>query len=100
MTTGNQGEFEFNFDSGASTNGYDHWQLERRRAAEDLAHRLGLPLGRTVEIWLKDGVRLRGVLRLKEEYLFPEIINQHNLELCVDHLTFGYGEMESCVRRD
>ena len=34
---------------------------------------MGLPLNQPAEVWLKGGIRLRGVLRLKEEQLFvPE----------------------------
>ena len=98
MNQENQGEFTFG--ANYAETGYDRWQEERRRAAEELAWRLGLPLGHAVEIWLKDGVRLRGLLRLKEEFLFAELISERNLELRVDKDPFRYDEMESCVRRD
>ena len=69
-------------------------------AAAELARRIGLPLGHQVEVWLYGGVRLRGKLRLREELLFIEEEQVRHLELVVDHVTFAYREMESCVRLD
>lgn len=91
---------EFHFDSGASEDGYGRWLLGRRMAAESLARKINLPLGHQVEVWLYGGVRLRGVLRLKEEALFIEEERVRHLALKIDHVTFTYREMESCVRLD
>ena len=68
--------------------------------AHRLARRLGLPLGREVEVWLKDGVRLRGLLRLKEAMLFLENVDERSLELAVGKVDFRHADIESCVRMD
>src|SRR6266567_3289195 len=91
---------EFNFDPDASGEGYTRWLLGRRMAVEILARKMNLSLGREVEVWLFGGIRLRGLLRLKEEALFIEEDRVRHLELTVDHVPFTYREMESCVRLD
>jgi hypothetical protein len=65
-----------------------------------LARKLDLPLGHPVEVWLVDNVRLRGVLRLREECLFLPEFGEGNLQFVVDGVAFTVGEMESCVRTD
>lgn len=89
---------EFSFKSGATEQGYTRWLTGRRAAVHELALRMGLPLGREVEIWLYGGIRLRGKLRLKNEFLFIEEENVRHLELQIEKVTFAYREMESCVR--
>ncbi len=69
-------------------------------ASAELARRLGLPLGHPVEVWLCGGVRLRGLLRLKEELLFIHEDNTRSLEFVVDGVSFPYRELESCSRLD
>ncbi len=64
-----------------------------------LANQRNLPLGHSVEVWLRGGIRLRGTLRLREEILFVPN-DQHGLQLTVDGVKFNDGEMESWVRRD
>jgi hypothetical protein len=91
---------EFNFKGPASEAGYDGWLAGRRLAVEELARRMGLPLGHQVEVWLTGGIRLRGKLRLREEVLFIEEDRVRHLEMLVDHFCFAYREMESCVRLD
>lgn len=90
----------FDFQDNSQPDGLERWYQQRERASHRLARRLGLPLGHEVEVWLKDGVVLRGKLRLKEETLFLDTVDERNLELAVDRVDFRYGEMESCVRRD
>ena len=91
---------EFHFDSEASGDGYTRWLLGRRMAVEILARKMNLPLGHQVEVWLLGGIRLRGLLRLKEEALFIEEERVRHLELTVDHVPFTFRDMESCVRLD
>jgi hypothetical protein len=91
---------EFVFDRGATEQGYTRWLGARQVAADQLARRLNLPLGHQVEVWLLGGIRLRGKLRLPEELLFIEEERVRHLQLMVDHVTFTYREMESCVRTD
>jgi hypothetical protein len=92
---------EFNFDATASsTKGYIRWVRSRRRATNELAQKMGLPLGYQVEVWLLGGVRLRGELRLQEDSLFIEEDRIRHLGLMVDKVPFTYREMESCVRLD
>lgn len=94
------GQNEFDFEGSASERGYSTWVASRRVASQELARRLGLPLGHQVEVWLTGGIRLRGKLRLQEELLFIEEDRIRHLGLAVDHMTFAYREMESCVRMD
>jgi len=91
---------EFDFSQSTGGDGLDRWHQQRERASHRLARRLGLPLERQVEVWLKDGVRLRGKLRLKESMLFLEALDEHDLELAIDKVTFHFAEMESCLRLD
>jgi hypothetical protein len=91
---------EFHFEANALEDGYGRWLLGRRMAVEILARKMNLPLGHQVEVWLYGGIRLRGVLRLKEEALFIEEERVRHLDLKVDHVSFTYREMESCVRLD
>lgn len=90
---------EFNFAS-PQGRGYEGWIISRRVAVQELARRMNLPLGHQVEIWLHGGVRLRGLLRLREEVLFIEEEHVRHMELMVDRVGFTYREMESCVRLD
>jgi hypothetical protein len=91
---------EFNFQPTDSERGYGRWLAGRQVAARELARRVHLPLGHEVEVWLRDGVRLRGKLRLEEEMLFIEEERVRHLALVVDHVRFTYRDMESCVRLD
>ncbi|HEV2210952.1 MAG TPA: hypothetical protein VG167_19440 [Verrucomicrobiae bacterium] len=91
---------EFSFAPAPAQAGYDQWLAGRRVAVHELARRLGLPLGNNVEVWLVGGIRLRGVLRLREEILFIEEDRVRHLELVVDGVGFAYREIESCVRTD
>lgn len=91
---------EFNFDAGATGEGYSRWLAGRKLATSEIARRLGLPLGREVEVWLVGHIRLRGKLRLQEELLFIEEDQARHLGFCVDNVPFTMREMESCVRLD
>ncbi|MGA2866808.1 MAG: hypothetical protein ABSF95_20230 [Verrucomicrobiota bacterium] len=91
---------QLNLGDGGTEQGYTQWLTGRRLAAAELARRMGLPLGRQVEVWLCGGIRLRGKLRLQEELLFIEEERVRHLELLVEGVPFTYREMESCVRLD
>ncbi|HEY5910756.1 MAG TPA: hypothetical protein VJA21_09160 [Verrucomicrobiae bacterium] len=91
---------ELDFESAGRGDGHTKWLTGRRMAAEELAHRMNLPLGHQVEVWLYGGVRLRGRLRLQEEVLFVEEEQVRHMQLRVDRVGFSYREMESCVRLD
>ena len=95
-----QSEFDFTQSQTPAADGLTHWQRQREHGLRQLASGLGLPLDRTVEVWLRDGVRLRGPLRLKEAMLFLETVDEHTLQLTVDQFDFRYAEIESCVRTD
>ena len=92
-----QSEFQF---EAAQTDGYQRWTELRRAAAVELAKRCNMPLGHSVEVWLRGGVRLRGVLRLKEELLFTEDDQLNKLEFVVDGVPFTMDHLDSCVRTD
>ena len=91
---------EFSFDQTTAGDGLDRWYQQRDRATRRLAQRLGLPLEREVEVCLKDGVILRGKLRLKEDMLFTEAVDEKHLELAIGRVDFPYNQIESCVRLD
>jgi hypothetical protein len=80
--------------------GLTQWHAERDAAAQGAAAELGLPVGRPVEIWLRGGIRLRGVLRLRDTVLVVEESAAWKLELEVDNVSFRPSEIESCVRLD
>ena len=93
-----QSELDFSSPDGPS--GLDRWREERRQAQRALARRLGLPLGHNVEVWLTNGIRLRGELRLSEDLLFVEENVSPRLTLNVEGTTFSATELESCIRQD
>jgi hypothetical protein len=96
MTSGEQFEFDFQAASGGG-DGLRAWRKQRQAARDQLARRLGLPLGRRVEVRLADGVILRGMLELAEETLFPDRADLTRIELVVDGVSFRQSELEACV---
>ena len=91
---------EFDFDRSAPADGLDRWHAQRERASRRLARRLGLPLDHEVEVRLKDGVILRGKLRLKETVLILEAVDERTLELVIGRADFRPADMDACVRLD
>jgi len=100
MHDGGNAQGEFSFQAGPREDGYARWLAARSLKAAALARQMNLPLGHQVEVWLRGEIRLRGVLRLREEQLFVEEDAVRHLELMVDHVPFTYREMESCIRLD
>lgn len=94
------GQAELPFEGGSGSAGLEHWQQQRRETIQQLARDLGLPIGHRAEVWLRGGIVLRGVLRLREELLFVEEHATPALELRIDAATFTPAEIESCVRLD
>jgi hypothetical protein len=90
-------QHEFNFDHKGNEEGYQGWQEQRRAAMRQLALKIGLPLGRRVEVWLRGEIRLLGILRLREETLFVPEEREAPLELIVDNVPFSPAEITSCV---
>jgi hypothetical protein len=88
---------EFNFDPGGRDEGYRSWLDQRRSALRLLAAKLGLPLGRKVEVWLRGEIRLTGILRLREETLFVPEGREAQLQLTVDNVPFSPAEITSCI---
>lgn len=103
---------EFNFGESAqgldpaeaipegSEAGYLRWRREREEAIRELRKKLGIPLGYPCEVWLKGGVRLKGLLRLREETLLLDGESLRSAPLEVDGVPFLRREIESCVRAD
>jgi hypothetical protein len=91
---------EFNFQGNGAETGYSQWVVVRGMAAETAAQKLNLPVGHETEVWLRGGIRLRGKLRLRNDFLFVEESQIKNLALVLDGVSFTYAEMESCVRVD
>jgi len=94
------GQIEINFGSTQPEHGFQAWLNQRRAALTELANKLGLPLGHPVEIWLKDDLRLIGLLELAQAPLFVPEDRNPRLELRIDRCTFTPAEIESCVRLD
>jgi len=95
---------EFIFSSGPGNqhqvDGLGSWRQECTEAMRVLAIKLGLPISHRVEVCLKDGVILRGNLRVGEVLLTLEKFDRNKMALQVDGVIFFYGEIESCVRLD
>src|SRR6478672_7585720 len=89
-----------NFDSDNSGRGFSSWREQRHQAMLTLSRKLGLPLGRRVEVWLRNEIRLVGTLRLQEEQLFVPDDRAPDLQLVVDNVPFRPSEMNSCVVLD
>ena len=98
MASGSQEEFDFG--SAQESAGFLRWRQERQEAIQALARKMGLPIGHPVELWLRDGVRLKGRLLLQEERLFIEEARDFHLMLVVDGVPFEANDIESCVRMD
>ena len=88
------------FSSAQGKDGYQGWRQQRAQAQAELSTKVGLPLGRQVEVRLYDGVVLRGILKLKEELLFLETLGPGELELMISRATFRQSEIEACVVLD
>ena len=93
-------QLNLDFSSGAPEQGYARWQAERRAARQQLARKMGLPLGQNVEVRLLSGIVLRGRLALRDEMLFVPEKRDFNLEFVVDGVPFTAAEIESCVRQE
>ena len=95
-----QDEFYFSYDHSppSASDPLAAWRETRLLEQVALARRVGLPLGALVEVWLKNGIRLRGTLRLREEWLNSEEVRLAEIRLEVESVAFLYKEMESCVR--
>src|SRR5262245_32296150 len=91
---------EFKFDASGNDLGYQDCQEQRRTAMRQLALRIGLPLGRKVELWLRGEIRLVGILRLRDEGLFVPEDGAARLELTVDNVVFSPAEITSCICAD
>lgn len=94
------GQTEFDFSASAVPDGLTARRAQRRAAVEALAARLGLPLGRRVEVRLADGVILEGQLRLHEDTLFLDRVDTANIELAVGRVNFRHSEIAACVCLD
>ena len=85
-------QVEFGFGGGDSNHGYGAWVREREEEIREMARRVGLPLGRLVEVWLKDGTLLKGRLVWRGD--------ERDWELVIGAVGFRTAEIESCVRVD
>lgn len=101
MKPSNPGEGDlFSHSAAAGADGYVTWLQQRAGSTNRLADLSGLPLNHLVEVTLKDGVRLRGLLRLKQELLFQKSKPADGLELTVDGVEFRSSEIDFCIRTD
>ena len=100
MNPAEQPEFDLGASGSTRGGGLDSWRAQRRAALHELAEKLGLALGRRVEVRLTDGVILEGELRLQEEALFLDHVDTSNIELAVGRVNFRHSEIEACVTLD
>ena len=91
-----QRELYFGASARPEMDGVSLWRKQREEEQLALAKKLGLPIGRTVEVWLRGGVRLRGKLHLHEETLIYSAVG-HDPRFAVDGTPFKVSEMESCI---
>ena len=91
---------QLDFTARPDEKGYRTWCDQRLEATRQLARKLGLPLARRVEVWLRNEIRLEGVLALSEEKLFVPDVPDPQLKLIVDGVSFTPGEIVSCVAMD
>ena len=98
MNPPGQPEFDFSFNQ--SEEGYNRWREERWQTMRQLSRKIGLPLERRVEVWLRGEIRLCGILRLREDLLWVPQNPTSQLELTVDKVSFTSDEMISCVAVD
>ena len=84
----------------AGHDGLVTWRQQRADSITRLGQLCGLPLNHRVEVTMRAGIRLRGVLRLREERLFVEEKPVGGHEWVVDGVVFRSPEIESCVRLD
>lgn len=97
---GGPSQLELALNGDGAGDGYATWQAQRQAAVLALAKKLALPLDHPVEVWFRDGVRLRGRLVLRDPPLFLEDLKAADLELEVDGVRFRAGEIDSLVRLD
>src|SRR4026207_1551534 len=91
---------ELNFNA-PSSGGYELWLKQRQSLIFHLTDQLGLPLDRQVELWLKDGLMLRGKLTVREESIHWSDTNKAvGIELAIGKVSFSTGQIASCVRVD
>lgn len=92
-----QGELDFNASSSREVDAIALWRKQRAEEQVALARKLGLPIGKKVEVWLRGGVRLRGGLQLHEDQLIHSEATG-GTRFAVDGTPFLVEEMESCIR--
>jgi hypothetical protein len=97
MTTNQQ---ELPWGGSGNENGFLTWRAQREQAQRELARKMGLPIGGAVEIWLSNGIRLRGKLELAESPLWVPEEQDPKLGLRVDGTSFTADEIESCIRAE
>lgn len=91
---------ELNFNT-PSSGGYELWLKQRQSLVAHLTHQLGLPIGHQAEVWLKDGVMLRGKLTIREETIrWSDDNKAAGVELVIGQVSFPLAHIESCVRLD
>jgi hypothetical protein len=94
------GQTELNFNSTVQNDALLAWREQRKQAHIALARKIGLPLDHKVELWLRGGIRLRGMLRMKENLLLVPEDDAPDMAFEVGNVPFLIEEMESCVRLD
>lgn len=93
-------QMQLGFDARHQADGYRAWLLQREQAIAEFARQRGLPLGHEVEVWLRDGVLLKGRLLLRTEEAAAMADKVLDLDLVIGRATFKASEIESCVRMD
>ncbi len=86
-----QGEFNLNFEvrpRPARAEGLTVWHRELDQTAREVADKLGLPVGRLVEVRLKDGVIVKGNLRAGEVVQSLKAFDRNKVALEIGGLVF------------
>lgn len=93
-----QGEIDF-AAAPTGTSGYDRYRREREDWLKQESERLGLPLGKRVEVDIGLGRKATGIMQLDESSLLLDPDNTKP-RLRVGRLVFEIHEIERCLRVD
>ena len=94
MNTPEDAQTEFDFSAG-NPDGLAVWRNENNQRLQEMARKLGYPLGRKVELVLNSGPVLRGLLQYAGA---PDRLTHHShIRLRIDCADFAIGEIDSCT---
>ncbi|MGK0190586.1 MAG: small nuclear ribonucleoprotein (snRNP)-like protein [Verrucomicrobiales bacterium] len=100
------GLFEFGSAAGDTEDGFERWRASNRERRRAISEKLGLPLGKNVEVTLRNGTVLSGPLQLCDASLKSmretgsKRDERRQLRLSIHRADFSASEIVSCVTTD